>query len=62
MFDNCKSCLFYYKDYDDMYREEDDELPYDGSHPDNHFCISFQDGIPKDIWHNKTKCPHYVAK
>ena len=63
MFDNCKTCLFYDKEYDDICRVEDDELSLDGSLPDNHFCMMWNDNeevIPKDVWKNRTKCPHYI--
>lgn len=62
MFYNCKKCLFYNKERDDLYRAYDDEEPLDGSEPDNHFCIHYKNGIAKEIWHNKEKCPHYVEK
>lgn len=60
MFDNCKDCMFYDKDRDDLYREYDDEMPLDGSIPDNHFCVRFQSGIAKEVWEHKAKCPYYV--
>lgn len=65
MFDNCKKCLFYRAWYDDICREHDDEMPLDGSITDNHFCNMWDDNeevIPQEIWKNKTKCEHYVAK
>ena len=60
MFDNCKNCMFYDKDRDDLYRAYDDEMELDGSFPDNHFCIHFENGIAKDIWEHRSECPHYL--
>lgn len=60
MFPNCKKCMFYDKEHDDFCREDDDELDYDGSFPDDHYCIRFRDGIPQNVWRHIKKCPHYV--
>ena len=60
MFKNCKDCMFYNKERDELYRSDDDELNLDGSLPDNHFCIRFRDGITKNVWRGITKCSHYV--
>ena len=60
MFPNCKMCMFYNRERDELYRCEDDELKPNGSFPNNHFCIRFRDGIPKTIWYHLKKCPHYV--
>lgn len=62
MFPNCKKCLFYSRERDDLYREYDDEEPMDEGESDNHFCIHYKNGIAKGIWNNTTKCQHYVAK
>ena len=65
MFDNCKKCFFYYKRYDDLCREHDDEEDLDGNSPNNHFCLQWrrdnESVIPQDVWGGKTLCPHYVT-
>ena len=63
MFDNCKTCLFYDKEYDDTWRNEDDEDIIDDPNPDKHFCDMWDDNetvIPKDVWEHRAKCPHYI--
>lgn len=63
MFDNCKTCLFYNSMYDNMCREEEDEIIEDEPIFDKHFCVMWDDNepvIPKDVWEHRTKCPHYV--
>ena len=65
MLENCKTCLFYDAMYDDICAQYDDDMPLDGSIPDNHFCDMWDDTgevIPKDVWENKIKCKHYMAK
>ena len=60
MFDNCKNCLFYDREYDEIEQENDDiELLVDPN-PNPHFCRAWKQGIPKDIWEHRTKCPHYI--
>ena len=62
MLEQCKTCLWYDEGIDEIYREGDDEMPLDGSIPDNHFCEEWEKNenvIPKEIWQDKVKCPHY---
>lgn len=64
MFDNCKNCFFYYKRFDDLRRELNDEEDLDGNLPDNHYCSLWRNDnesvIPQDVWDGKILCPHYT--
>lgn len=59
MFDNCKRCFMYNEDYDELGQQSHDEGVDGESIVPPHFCISFNNGIPQDIWRGKAKCPEY---
>lgn len=62
MFDNCKTCMFYDEEYDKTERELNDEDIRDNPNPNPHFCRSWINGIPKDIWNGKTYCNNQYIK
>lgn len=62
MFDNCKNCLFYDKEDDDMRRSWQDRIIENDTNPDKHFCDEWSKQgyvIPRDIWEGKKKCPYF---
>ena len=63
MFEQCQNCLFYEKDDDDMRRSLKDKIIENDPNPDKHYCDCWaKQGyvIPKNIWEDKTTCPHYA--
>ena len=57
----CETCLWYDKGTDEIYREGNDEDIIGDPNPNKHYCEEWNDNIiPKEIWHDKVKCPHYT--
>ena len=56
---NCTVCFCYDADYDYMFQQGcDDDIVGKRNIPP-HYCIDYNNGIPKEIWKGKTKCPHF---
>lgn len=49
---NCRACLTYDSFLDGQYSPCDED-----SAMEKHYCISYQNGIPEEIWKGKRKCP-----
>lgn len=60
MVDNCKSCFSYDVEYDELEQQLYDEDIFGKPSTPPHYCISFDNGIPDDIWCGKTQCPRYL--
>ena len=54
--------MFYNREYDEFRSQFDDEVVIGKPEEQNHFCISYSDHIPDDIYHNGAECPFYQAK
>lgn len=53
----CKSCEFYDNEYDE-YRQAYNDI----GDPNEHFCLSYINYIPKGIREDKEECPYYINK
>ena len=58
----CNNCLFYDKQYDDMRQEYDDVIVVGNDQPPKHFCVQYEDGIPKDIFYGGNACKFFIEK
>lgn len=62
MFDNCKNCLIYDVEDDDMLQQLFDEDVIGQPNVPPHYCLYFYNGIPKEVWDGKEKCKHFFDK
>ena len=47
----CNSCEWYNKNYDELRSEYDDKAEEIKDKRNNHFCVAYDDNIPKKIWY-----------
>jgi hypothetical protein len=48
---NCKGCLLYDAEYDNVLQSLNDI-----GNIDDHFCIMYQNGIPEKVWKCEEEC------
>lgn len=58
----CDRCITYMKSYDEFYRDFDDALEEAHEQPDMHFCMSYKNGIPKNISDGSGNCEYFIPK
>lgn len=52
---NCKDCIEYDEIMDGILTPCDDEEAWN-----RHYCLSYKEGIPENIWKGKERCPEYI--
>lgn len=57
----CDSCKWYDKENDDFRGNYDDRMK-ENDKRENHYCIMYDDSIPKEIWYENGDCPYYRRK
>lgn len=55
---NCKGCVFYSREGDELRRAHDDVMVV-GESNDNHFCFAFTP-IPDGVFDTDKECPNYT--
>ena len=58
----CNTCEWYNKEYDEYRGNFDDIITVDGDRRPNHFCIAYDEKMPKKIWYKNGNCPFYKKK
>ena len=58
LMEQCKKCLCYDKEYDDMRMTGNDVL-HEDERDHAHFCPIYTDGIPERIANGQTKCESF---
>ena len=58
---NCKKCLFYNVDEDEMRRSGQDVIVDGKEPPDDHFCFAFTP-IPDGYFSGARDCPKYLPR
>lgn len=59
---NCKNCLFYDKEYDQLLQSGDDLIIIGQETKKKHDCRMYEGSIDDQILSGETECEHYVAK
>lgn len=57
---NCKRCVFYTKDGDELRRAHDDIMVL-GKENDHHFCFAYVP-IPDGVFEGDKSCPNYTPR
>lgn len=57
----CRGCFNYSQLDDDMRRVWNDDVGPDYD-PDAHFCLMYEDGIPKGVYNSSKDCRFYKPK
>lgn len=55
----CNSCEWYNKNYDELRSEYDDKAEEIKDKRNDHFCVAYDDNMPKKIWYENGNCPFY---
>lgn len=58
---DCRKCVFYNADDDEMQRDGQDIAIVGGDPPDNHFCFAFTP-IPNGYFEGAKDCPKYLQR
>lgn len=57
---NCKKCLFYSEEWDEMKRRTNDEIEDGKDADDNHFCEAFYP-IPDGVFDGEKQCEKFLS-
>ena len=58
--ENCKRCIFYDKEYDELKQSWDDKVIIGQEQQTKHYCRMYDDPINPDIYTGKTPCEYLL--